>query len=328
MPKRLKLFFLIFILFNISGRDLSPANLSQSNLALPFTGDKVDLLSEPGSLKNNIAIGACLLALIFLGVYQAQLDRMPEALKFQFKPQNLALNFASTYCMNFACTFFHELGHGIAKKILTGADFKIHLGKNSDGNNSDERAQPLIDSKYFSIDGLDPMAGFNMLKSGESEELKEYTSLQKILINLAGGASAILGYYLLRTAIFCVQNFCVSNFCVRDNISVLQNFKNALSQAITVDPIVIHHLFDMLVPMQSAGKLHGDAATVWQELGIKNSVIKSVADIQTCLQMLAFIALSFKQSDSDTTNQRYVADKILIGLANYFLQGFAQFKSV
>ncbi len=110
-------------------------------------------------------------------------------------------------------------------------------------------------------------------------------------------------------------------------ITFLQNFKNALFQSVTFDQIVINQLFNMLVPMKNANQLGSDAAKVWQELGVKNSTIQSVADIQPYLQMLAFIALSFKQADSNTKDQRYIADKILIGLTNYFLQGFAQFKS-
>ncbi|MFA6535421.1 MAG: hypothetical protein WCS92_04140 [Candidatus Babeliales bacterium] len=269
---------------------------------------------EPGDLKSNVAIGTCLLMLMFLGVYQAQINQMPESLKSQFKPQNIALNFASTYCMNFAATFFHEFGHGIAKKILVGSDFKIHLGKNSS-----QKTWPIIDSKYLSIDGFDPMVGYS---SSESNKLVKYTSSQKILINLAGGASGILGYYFLRTFIFFIYNL-----YEQENTQILQNLRNALSQAVTVDQVVLNQLFNMFIPMQNANVFGGDAAKVWQELGIKNSAIKSVADIEPCMQILAFIALSFKQAKSDKADQRYIADKIFIGLANYFLQGFVQFKS-
>lgn len=324
MPKCFKLFFLIAILSNIFGRNLLSSNLPTINLAtgeLSVSPAKVntEVLSQSGGLKNNVAIGACLLTLIFLGAYQAQIDQMPESLKSQFKPQNLALNFASSYCMNFACTFFHELGHGIAKKILTGSDFKIHLGKNYAGKNSGGIGLALIDSKYLSIDGLDPMSGFN---SSESCKVKRYTPSQKILINLAGGASAILGYYLLRTFIFFIYNL-----YEQENTKILQNLKNAFSQAVTFDQIVLNQLFNMFIPMQNSDKFGSDAAKVWQELGVKNGITKSVADIQPYLQMLAFIALAFKQADSNTRDERYIADKFLIGLANYFLQGFAQFKS-
>ncbi len=200
MPKRWVWVFLISILFNGSGAGLLSG---QAQI-------KPEISGAPGDLKHNVAIGSCLLALMFLGVYQAQANQMPESLESQFKPENLALNFASTYCMNFACTFFHELGHGIAKKILTGSDFKIHLGKNFADKNCDERDQSLINSKYLSIDGFDPMSGFNTSESDAQGKYKQkkYTSLQKILINLAGGLSGILGYYLLRTAIFFIYNLC------------------------------------------------------------------------------------------------------------------------
>ena len=281
--------------------------------SLPFK-IKTELCREAGEAKYNFAAGACLLTLMFLGVYQAQIDQMPETLKSQFKPQNIALNFASTYCMNFAATFFHEFGHGIAKKMLKGCDFKIHLGKNSS-----QITWPIIDLKYLSIDGFDSMSGFN---SSESNKLVKYTSLQKILINLAGGASGILGYYFLRTFIFFIYNF-----CEQENTQILQNLGNALSQAVTVDQVVLNQLFNMFIPMQNANVFGGDAAKIWQELGIKKNIIKSVADVQPYLQILAFIALSFKQAKSNKADQRYIADKILIGLANYFLQSFVQFKS-
>ncbi|MFH1253932.1 MAG: hypothetical protein V1646_00705 [bacterium] len=309
MPKRLKLFFLITMLF------CGQTGFRSCSAIAQMVGQTDSGSVESGDLKGNVAISACLLTLMFLGVYQAQVDQMPESLKSQFKPQNMALNFASTYCMNFTCTFFHELGHGIAKKILVDSDFKIHLGKNSS-----RITCPIIDSKYLSIDGFDPMSGFN---SSESCNLVRYSSLQKILINLAGGASGILGYYFLRTFIFFIYNL-----YEQKNTRILQNLGNALSQAVVVDQIVLNQLFNMFIPMaQNSSQFGGDAAKVWQELGIKNNVIKSVADIQPFLQMFAFIALSFKQSGSDQTDQRYMADKILIGLANYFLQGLGQFKS-
>ena len=180
MPKRLKLFFLITMLF------CGQTGFRSCSAIVQMVGQTGSGSVESGDLKGNVAIGACLLTLMFLGVYQAQVDQMPESLKSQFKPQNMALNFASTYCMNFAATFFHELGHGVAKKMLMGCDFKIHLGKNSS-----RITCPIIDSKNLSIDGFDPMAGFN---SSESNKPVKYTFSQKILINLAGGASGIFGY--------------------------------------------------------------------------------------------------------------------------------------
>lgn len=275
---------------------------------------KTEICREAVDVKDNFTAAACLLGIMFLLSYQAQIDHMPQSLRSQFVPKNLAINFASSYCMNFAATFFHELGHGVAKKMLTGCDFKIHLGKNSSG-----RTFPIIDSKDLSLDGFDPMSGFN---SSESNKNVKYTSSQKILINLAGGVSGILGYYFLRTFIFFIYNL-----CEQENTHFSQNLGNALPQAVTFDQIVLNQLFNMLVPMQNANIFGGDAAKIWQELGIKKNIIKSVADLQPYLQMLAFIALSFKQADSSVQDERYMMDKLLIGWANYFLQGFGQFKS-
>jgi hypothetical protein len=296
---------------------------SGKELSLPAK-IKTELLQVANESKYNFTSGACLLTIMFMLCYQAQVDQMPDSLKSQFRPQNLALNFASTYFMNFACQFFHELGHGLAKKIVAGCDFKIHLGKcssgdSSSGENSSGTAQALIDSKYLSLDGFDPNLGFN---TAESKSVKKYTATQKIIINLAGGLSGIFGYYLLRTAIFFIQN----NFTHRSN-ALSENFKNAFSHAITFDQIVLTQLFNMLIPMQNGDQLGGDAVKVWQELGVKDSSIKSVADIQPYLMMAAFVALAFKQANIKALDERYISDKILIGLSNYFFQGFAQFKS-
>jgi hypothetical protein len=297
MPKYLVFVLLISILLNLSGHNSLPANLTQAKI-------ESEILNQAGRLKYNISMGACLLALMFLGVYQAKIDQMPESLKSQFRTQSMVLNFASSYCMNFACTFFHELGHGIAKRIITGRDFKVHVG----GSYGSKKCG-IIDLKYLSIDGFDPLVGFS---SSESYKAEKYTSLQKIIVNLAGGVSGILGYYFLRAVIFFIHN---------------HDFKNALSQSITIDQVVINQLFNMLIPMQNTNVLGSDAAKVWQELGVGENSIKYIADIQPYLQMLAFVALAFKQSASSVDDQRYIADKILIGFSNYFLQGFVQFKS-
>lgn len=268
---------------------------------------------EPADNKNNLIIASCLLSLLFLGVYKAQVNNMPELLKSQFEPKNLAVNFVCNYFMNIAATFFHELGHGLAKKALIGCDFKIHLGKNSaDGGT------PLFNSKYLSIDGLDPVAGFNTVASGSNK----YSRLQKILINLSGGCAGMLGYCFIRAAIFLIYNF-----CNHENLSFTQNVKNAFLDAVALDQIVISQLFNMFVPMSFDGKLSGDAVAIWQAIGVKDSMIRSVADIQPYLMMLAFVALAFKQAESHVDDEHFVADKIFIGLSNYFLQGFFRFRS-
>jgi hypothetical protein len=253
--------------------------------------------------KYNFVLGACLLSLSLL-LHELESDTIPDTLKRQFMPKNLATNFTSNYLMNFIVTFFHELGHGVAKKVLTGCDFKIHLGKNSN-----TVGMPILDSKYFAIDGLDSMAGFNTAGLG----IKRYSPLQKILINLSGGVAGILGYFVLRTVIFLIS----------DNS---KNLKNIFYRAITLDQIVVNQVFNMIIPMLNGDCLVGDAVAVYRALGIKDGTIKNIANIEPYLAMLAFIALAFKKSSNNIDNFSFVADKILIGLSNCFLQGYLQFK--
>lgn len=281
------------------------------------------IFRQASELKYNALCGACALFLIFLIVYECQVDHMPESLKAQFYPKNLALNFLSTYFMNFACTFFHELGHGVAKKILTGSDFKIHLGNEKNGED-----QSIIDSKFLSIDGIDSLLGYNV---ANDKNLK-YNKLQKIIINISGGVSGILGYYLLRTIIFFVYNICDKNFdgslFKKETFGCFGIFKKSLFDAISFDQIVVKHLVDMLVPMQNdKGKLVSDAAKIWRDLGVKDANIHSIAKYQDSIAMLLSIIAVFKQANSNCFEKKYFADKILIGLANYFLQGFMTFKS-
>lgn len=303
MPRRIVLSLLICLF-------ISAATMSSQATPPLHSRIKTALINQCDDMKYNATSGSCLLILMFLLSYQAQPDRMSEDLSSQFKPKNLALNFASTYGMNFACQFFHELGHGLAKKILARRDFKIHLGKGSTNKNP-----PLIDSKYISLDGFDPILGFNTALSGPT---KKYNSMQKIFINLAGGLSGIIGYYLLRTLI----SF-GSNLHAGKNDSAVQCFKNALLHSVTIDQIVVSQLFNMFIPMGDCS----DAVKVWQELGVKNSSIKTVADLQPYLAMLAHIALAFKQANSGLYDKRHASDKVLIGLSNFFLHGFMQFKS-
>lgn len=265
--------------------------------------------SSPGSVELekkrdlNSFIGACFLSLIFLNhadiSYKGQ-----ESFNLQFRPENLLCNLASTYFMNFICNFCHELGHGLTKKILCGCDFTIHLGCSPDDKN-----QAIIDSRYVSLEGLDPLAGFN---SHECSSVHNFNKSQKILINLSGGMAGMLAN-------------CALKFLY--NLLTKETLQESFVSAISIDQIMVTQMLNVILPMQYDSKVQNDAVKIWRACGVGEDKLKFFSEISPCLAMLAFIALSFKQAKSDLLDENLLTNKIFIGLANYFLQGFLQFKS-
>lgn len=306
------------------------------------------------SKKLNFVLGLCCLSLLIFTVYQRESDEVPVQLKDQFNPESLILNFLATYSMNFICTFFHELGHGLASKFLTGRIFNIHLGAGADDD-----PITLFECKGVYLDGFDPLVGFTkhfeskefrkaVLKAYkeffvshqrelidlnddeiakrfvESNELKtvlaefKISDRNKVLINLAGGMCGIGANFLIKM----VFGF-VSNMIEQKEDNFLSNFRLALKKAFSLDQIYVNQLFNMLVPMNYSNNVRGDAVEVWRALGCSEGLIKGVSYLEPYLLMLVFVGLIFR--DSGEKENRLFFDKVLIGLTNFFLQGYLNF---
>ncbi len=77
-----------------------------------------------------------------------------QAVRDQLATDQLCKNFLKEYFSHFIATFFHETGHALVAKALTGKQTKVHLGS------TNSTTKPYLTAGNYTLNGLNPSQGF------------------------------------------------------------------------------------------------------------------------------------------------------------------------
>lgn len=264
----------------------------------------------------------------------------------QIQPKNLALNIGKEYAKRLFTTFMHELGHALTAKALCDNKIDIHLG----GSSRDKPShKPLLTVGPIAIDGINPCTGYSITQTTtdlmlyalsqlpaycqehncsllelDDKQLHEALAAimtsdtfldvaqnieknkkKKALILLAGGACGALSNVILRTL-----------------SAKSRGLSGALKHGFAPDSITMHNLFNMLVPYGSSGE--SDASKLYIDcLGLSKKAVTTIGSITPALDMLFECWLAFQDERNAGPASPHAA--MLVGLANFFFRGFAQF---
>ncbi|KKQ49038.1 MAG: hypothetical protein US69_C0010G0032 [candidate division TM6 bacterium GW2011_GWF2_38_10] len=128
-------------------------------------------------------------------------------------------------------TLCHELGHAMAAYLATGKNVDIYLGSLATNNT-------LWSYKNLHINGFSSSAGLttyvspiNEARKANNPKLLAQAKIKEAIILLAGGLCAVAGYGLVRK---------------------LTPAPREKTDIFILDPLVIHHLCQMLIPFSQA----------------------------------------------------------------------------
>ncbi len=307
-------------------------------------------------LRRNLGIKAPTLGQIAIITLAAELlvlmgsESTQQNLKEQITPLALLKNFITQYTSHATATFFHELGHAVATRLLTNQPTTIHLG------NVQHQDPPLLDLGCIKIEGLSPTAGTTSIESALTDKqvaaymgqqfgkyckehqlnakamtreqvetmLKELATtphqtiaeknrVKEAVILLAGGCTAIASHYLMKFLWIWAQQRIKSN---------KTSWKTAAAQALAPDQIIIEQLLTMLWPNNLDNNALSDGGKLWRNcLEIDQGIINTASRIAPAVSLATGMVLTKKIKGQ----QPAAIDLLLLTLLNYQLYGYLHF---
>lgn len=304
---------------------------------------------QPFVQKHAHAIRiVCLLELLFV----TGNDTVQTALLEQAHPTKLIKNFVHEYGSYALVTFFHELGHALAAKIINNNPIAVHLGSN------DPAAKPLISLPGISIDGLQPNQGYSEYSRfavHKTAITQKFTDLLLAhckkhalqLTNLSQEQRSKLGHEIAassdfmdfmntieqknrrKTAAIMLAGSALgitAHVTVKTLATIITNtlqYKNstamhALKKALEPDTIMLHQLLNMVIPFQTEAEHESDGKTLLKCCAVSPSIIEGLQTLAPVIDRLIDVGMSFKDSSAKIEGH----SKLLLGLLNHELRGF------